>query len=177
MMALWIYCCMACFFPAFAGGQPAQNQPFPQAWTGQWKGLMIWYQGKTRQQSVPMQLHISPGDSADHYNWKMIYGEGGKDSRAYLLKPFDKNRGHWLIDERNSIVLDLFQIGPKLTGSFTVDGNTIVNNYSLRGDSLVIEFYNIQEKPIAVTGGRDSTIPKIKSYGMRSYQYAVLRRS
>ncbi|GAO45276.1 hypothetical protein FPE01S_04_05200 [Flavihumibacter petaseus NBRC 106054] len=137
---------------------------------------MSWFQGKTRQQTVPMQLQIKALDSVDMYLWGMTYGSDKKDNRAYTLKPFDKSRGHWLIDEHNSIVLDLFQIGPKVTGSFTVDGNTIVNSYTLQGDSLVIEFYNIQERPIAITGGKDSTIPKIKSYGMRSYQVAVLRR-
>lgn len=160
----------------FSLAAPQTQQPeFPREWMGKWKGQMTWYQGKQQQQQVAMQLHIQATDSVDQYSWRIIYGEG-KDNRPYTLKAFDKKKGHWLVDEHNSIVLDLFQIGPKLTGSFTVDGNTIVNNYSLAGDSLLVEFYNIQEKPIAITGGRDSTIPKIKSYGMRSYQRAILKK-
>lgn len=152
------------------------NSRFPEKWIGNWKGNMTWYQGKQKQQTVPMQLRIARTDSSDQYAWHLIYGEGTKDSRPYTIKPFDKAKGHWLVDEHNSIVLDLFEIGPRLTGSFTVEGNTIVNTYALEGDSLVVEFYNLQEKAIAVTGGADSTIPKVRSYGVRSYQRAVLRK-
>ncbi|KIC94713.1 hypothetical protein [Flavihumibacter solisilvae] len=149
---------------------------FPGGWVGRWKGTLEWYQGVNKREPVQMELHVLPADSADHYSWRLIYGEGQKDNRPYLLKPFDKSKGHWLIDEKNSIVLDQFFIGGRFFGSFTVGGNTITNSYWLSGDSLVVEFYNIQEKPIAVTGGRDSTVPKVKSYGVRSYQRAVLRR-
>ena len=150
---------------------------FPESWLGKWKGTLDWFQGTTKRQSIDMELHILPGDSADQYNWRMIYGKDQLDNRPYLLKPFDKSRGHWLIDERNSIVLDQFLIGERFCGVFTVSGNTIMNTYTLSGDSLVVEFYNSQEKAIAITGGRDTTIPKVKSYGIRSFQRAVLRRS
>ena len=153
-----------------------QQSGFPTAWFGKWKGEMVWYQGKQKRQTVPMQLLINKTDSIDQYSWHLVYGEGSKDTRPYTIKPFDKKKGHWLVDEHNSIVLDLFEIGPRLTGSFTVEGNTIFKTYSLEGDSLVVEFYNIQEKAIAVTGAADSTIPKVRSYGVRSYQRAVLRR-
>lgn len=149
---------------------------FPKKWLGKWKGTLDWYQGLNKRQSVDMELHILPTDSTDQYSWRIIYGNQQQDNRPYLLKPFDKSRGHWLIDERNSIVLDQFLLGDRFSGSFTVEGNTILNNYWLQGDSLVVEFYNMQEKPIAVTGGGDSTIPKIKSFGMRSFQRAVLGR-
>jgi hypothetical protein len=167
------------FFAAIPFACLAQNEPgnFPKSWLGKWKGTLEWYQGPAKRQSVDMELHILSTDSADQYSWRLIYGKQQTDNRPYILKPFDKSKGHWLIDERNSIVLDQFIIGDHFCGSFTVEGNTILNTYALSGDSLIVEFYNAQEKAIAVTGGRDSTIPKIKSYGIRSYQHAVLKRS
>lgn len=156
--------------------QPKAIREFPGNWVGKWTGTLDWYQGPVKRQSVKMELHILPTDSADQFSWRLIYGQQGKDNRPYLLKPYNKARGHWLIDEGNSIVLDQFLIGDRFCGSFTVDGNTILNTYSLEGDSLVVEFYNFQEKPIAISGGRDSTMPKVKTYGMRSFQRAVLRR-
>lgn len=137
---------------------------------------MTWVQGLQQRTPVPMQLHILPTDSADQYTWRMVYGDNQQDNRPYVLKPFNKSRGHWLIDEQNSIVLDQFLLGNRLCGTFTVDGNTIMNTYELQGDSMVVEFYNFQEKPIVITGGGDSTVPKIKTYGMRSLQRAVLKR-
>jgi hypothetical protein len=171
-----LICSLISVKPSFSIAQQIEKDGFPVGWTGKWKGEMVWYQGKIKQQTIPMQLHVSVTDSTDQYTWRLIYGENEKDNRPYTIKPFDKTKGHWLVDEHNSIVLDLFQIGDRLCGSFTVEGNTIVNNYWLTGDSLQVEFYNIQEKPIAITGGGDSTIPKIKSYGIRSYQRAILRR-
>ena len=157
-------------------GNPTTQPDFPKQWLGKWKGTLNWFQGLQIRQSIDMELHILPADSTDQYSWRIIYGNQQQDNRPYLLKPFDKSRGHWLIDEQNSIILDQFLLGDRFCGSFTVEGNTIMNNYWLSGDSLVVEFYNMQEKPIAVTGGRDSTVPRIKSYGMRSLQRAVLKR-
>lgn len=159
-----------------SAAQPGTTRTFPENWVGKWAGTLDWYQGSVKRQSVKMELHVLPADSTDQYSWRLIYGQQGKDNRPYLLKPFNKARGHWLIDEGNSIVLDQFLIGDRFCGSFTVDGNTILNSYTLEGDSLIVEFYNFQEKPIAVSGGRDSTQPKVKTYGMRSFQRAVLRR-
>ena len=149
---------------------------FPSSWVGKWRGNMTWYQGIQQRQGVQMELHILPADSTDQYTWRIIYGTGGQDNRPYILKPFNKERGHWLIDERNSIVLDQFLIGSRFCGTFTVEGNTIMNCYELQGDSLLVEFYNFQEKPIVITGGGDSTVPKVKTYGMRSHQRAILKR-
>jgi hypothetical protein len=165
------------FSPFLAYTQPAGNKEFPQNWLGKWKGTLDWYQGTNKRQSVNMELHILSGDSTDQYSWRLIYGDKQQDNRPYILKPFDKSKGHWLIDERNSIILDQFLVGDRFCGSFTVAGNTILNTYYLSGDSLLVEFYNVQEKPIAISGGRDSTLPKVKSYGVRSYQRAMLKRS
>jgi hypothetical protein len=156
-------------------GQSAEKS-FPASWVGKWKGTLTWYQGQQQRQDVPMELHILPGDSTDHYNWHIIYGTNQQDKRAYMLKPFNKQRGHWLIDELNSIVLDHFLIGDRLCATFSVGGNTILNNFQVRGDSMMVEFYNYLEKPIVITGGGDTTIPKVKTYGIRSHQFGVLHR-
>ena len=167
------------FLSTLSGAAFAQNTAnnFPKLWLGKWKGMLDWYQGPVKRQSVEMELHILPTDSTDQYSWRLIYGKQQKDNRPYILKPYDKSKGHWLIDELNTIVLDQFLVGDRFCGSFTVEGNTILNTYTLSGDSLIVEFFNAQEKAIAVTGGRDSTIPKVKTYGIRSFQRAVLKRA
>jgi hypothetical protein len=160
----------------FAQKKATGSASFPNSWVGKWKGNMTWFQGLQQRQGVQMELHILPADSTDQYTWRIIYGTGGQDNRPYILKPFNKERGHWLIDERNSIVLDQFLIGSRFCGTFTVEGNTSMNCYELQGDSILVEFYNFQEKPIVITGGGDSTVPKVKTYGMRSHQRAILKR-
>lgn len=160
----------------FCQKQQSTKTSFPDNWVGKWKGTLTWFQGLQQRSPVPMELHILPGDSTDQYSWRIIYGTNQQDNRPYILKPFNKERGHWLIDELNSIVLDHFLIGDRLCGTFSVEGNTILNNYRVVGDSMMVEFYNYQEKPIVITGGADTTVPKIKTYGMRSHQQAILHR-
>jgi hypothetical protein len=147
---------------------------FPQSWTGNWKGTMLWYQGNKPAQKVPMELRIQKGDSADTYTWQIIYGKAQEDNRPYLLIPKDTATGHWAIDERNGIVLDQYMIGNRFCGAFTVEKSTIVNNYWIENGELNIEFYSIGAKPIATTGKGNEDAPFVDSYRVGSYQRAVL---
>lgn len=123
-----------------------------------------------------MQLIIHPADSANtYYTWQIIYGNKGEDNRPYILKPVDTAKGHWQVDERNGIVLDQYFIGNRLSGAFTVQTSTIVNNYWREGANLVAEFYSIAAKPVATTGQGTNDSPKVDSYAIKSYQRAVLR--
>ena len=156
----------------------AGAQRFPHAFTGHWQGQLHWYKpGSTTPQVVPMQLVVQPADTAGHFTWQLMYGAGGKDNRPYLLKPVDTARGHWVIDERNGIVLDSYWIGNQFSSAFTVGGTTIVNNFSLQGDSLLVEFRSFGAKPIAITGGTEKEVPPVDSYNMRSYQKAILQKA
>jgi hypothetical protein len=82
-----------------------------------------------------------------------------------------------VIDELNGIVLDQYWVGNKFCGAFTVMGNTIVNNYWMENDKLMIEFYSIEANPIATTGKGTEESPSVESYSIRSYQKAVLHRT
>ena len=82
-----------------------------------------------------------------------------------------------MIDENNGIVLDQYWIGNKFCGAFTVMGNTIVNNYWMENDKLMVEFYGIGAKPIATTGKGTEESPAVDSYKIGSYQKAILQRT
>jgi len=124
-----------------------------------------------------MELRIQPGDSTGNYTWHLIYGTAKEDSRPYLLKVKGIIKGHWVIDELNGIVLDQYWICNKLCGAFTVMGNTIVNNYWMENDKLMVEFYSMGAKPIATTGNGTEESPSVDSYNVGSYQKAVLLRT
>lgn len=154
-----------------------QSTNFPQSWAGNWKGELEWYKtGKTDPQKVNMELRIQPGDSTGNYTWQIIYGSAAEDNRPYLLKAKDAAKGHWVIDELNGIVLDQFLVGNKFCGAFTVMGNTIINNYWMEGDKLMVEFFNFPAKPITTTGSGTEESPSVDSYKVSSYQKAVLQR-
>lgn len=157
----------------------AQLPAFPEGWQGQWTGTMHWFPaGATEPKLVPMALHIIRADSADQlrYTWQLQYGEAADDNRPYFLVPVDSSKGHWLIDEKNGIALDQFWLGNRLSGAFTVGSSTLLNSYSLAGDSLLVEFYSMPTAPIRDSGNGTDESPAVKSYRISGYQRAILRR-
>jgi hypothetical protein len=161
-------------FVITAAAQPA----FPQSWVGNWKGELLWYKGNAAvPQKIKMELDIQTADSSNRWTWRLAYGSPSLDSRPYTLVPKDTATGHWVIDEHNGILLDQYWIAGKLCGSFTVQNNTITNSYYMDGDKLVVEFYSMSAKPVAVSGQATETSPAVDSYKMNSYQKAVLYRT
>lgn len=151
---------------------------FPQDFIGHWKGTLQWNQaGKKEPQQVVMQLIISPvTDSAGQYHWNLVYGDVAKDNRPYVLKPIDSTAGHWVIDERNGIILDQYWIGSRLSGTFTVVNSTILNCYWIENGQLHLEFFSYGAKPIATTGKGNDESPSVDSYAMKGFQKAILNK-
>lgn len=157
-----------------AHGQP---DTFPEGWTGTWRGELQWLKaGSSQPQKVVMTIQIKPGDSAGVYLWHLQYGADGSDSRPYILKPVDSSKGHWVIDERNGIVLDQFLLRNRLCGGFTVQNSTLINSYELEGGKLKVEYYTLAAKPLNTTGAGTEESPRVDSYRVSSYQYALLER-
>lgn len=158
-------------------GWRLQAQDFPKGWIGNWQGEGKWYKpGSDTPQSYKMQLRIQPAAMPGQYTWHIIYGEGGKDDRPYLLKPVDTARGHWQVDENNGIVIDEFYIGGRLTCTFAVMNSTITSSAWREGEKLIVEFYTVSSNPLATTGKGTEESPLVKSYRFLSYQRAELRR-
>jgi hypothetical protein len=150
---------------------------FPESWVGNWKGELQWFRtGITEPQKVNMELRIQKGDSAGNYTWHLVYGSVSEDSRPYVLKAKDAVKGHWVIDELNGIILDQFWVANKFCGAFTVQNSTIVNNYWVEDDKLMIEFYSLGAKPLVTTGLGTEESPKVDSYRVGGYQKAILSR-
>lgn len=155
----------------------AQQKEFPESWKGNWKGELHWYKtGASAPQVVSMELRIQPADTAGQYTWQLIYGAAAEDNRPYLLKPVDPAKGHWMVDEKNGILLDQFWVAGKLCGAFTVQQSTIINKYWMEGDKLNIEFLTIRSAPLTTSGADTPESPKVDSYRVGGYQLAILQR-
>ena len=156
----------------------AQSDDFPKSWTGNWKGELSWYSGNSKEpRKVNMEIRITALDSVNMYSWQIIYGSVTEDNRPYILKAIDPDKGYWVIDEKNGIVLDQYRIGDRFIGSFSVQKSTIVNSYRMEKDSMVVEFYSYSSAPVSTTGNGTDDSPKVDSYRVGSFQKAVLYRS
>lgn len=147
------------------------------AFAGQWKGKLQWMVAGKPTKDFTMQLIIQPADTAGQYTWQIIYGDSGKvDNRPYLLKPVDTAKGHWVVDERDGIVLDSYLHGNSFHGAFTVMGNTIVDSYTVNGDEMRVEFISIKLDQKNTSGKGTDETPFVDSYKITGYQVGVLKR-
>ena len=149
---------------------------FPKCFIGNWKGELQWMVNGKPTQTFTMQLRIQPTDSANKYTWQIIYGDDNKDNRPYILKTVDTAKGHWIVDENDGIILDSYVHGNCLHGAFTVQNNTIVDNYCVEGNTMQVEFFSIKLADKKQSGKGTAETPFVDSYKISSYQKGVLKK-
>jgi len=154
----------------------AQTNSFPADFIGHWKGKIQWMVAGKPTTEFSAQLNIEPADTAGQYTWTIIYGDDQKDIRPYLLKPLDTAKGHWVVDERDGIVLDSYVHGNNIHGAFTVQGTTLVDNYSVENGKLTIEFFTIKLDQKTSSGKGTEETPFVNSYPIVVYHKGVLTK-
>ncbi len=106
------------------------NLNFPDDWLGFWEGDLHIYDEMGLQQSLPMALDNSITGVKGQFTWAIIYGTDSiAGRRDYLLKEVDKNKGHYMVDEKNGILLDAYLIDNELVSVFEVMGNSLTSTY------------------------------------------------
>lgn len=173
-----------CIFPVWGQteGDTSPKEPvsFPEGWVGIWKGDLNIFNQYGYQQSLPMQLHILPLDSAGQYTWTIIYGadlESGR--RPYVLNTIDAEKGHYEIDERNSIAMEAYFLDNKLFNRFTVMENLLLSSTEMRDGHLVFEIISGSLVPASRTGDTvvdGEKIPPVATLPVTVLQRAVLTR-
>jgi hypothetical protein len=153
----------------------AQPSSFPDSFVGNWKGMLTWNRPGKQPQEFTMRLNIQPVDSG-RYTWQIVYGDNQQDNRPYLLMPVDTAKGHWQVDERNTIMLDSYVIGNVFSSVFSVSGSTIVSKYELTKEGLLVSFTTFATKAVTTTGGTSTEVPPVDSYKILGLQQGLLKR-
>jgi hypothetical protein len=153
----------------------AQNkQSFNEnEWLGNWKGtLEILMAGKYN--TVPMELTISKTDTPDKYGWKTSYGEGTSTlEKKYYLYVKDAERGEWILDEDNSILIDFFYGDNQFHSVFETQNILLTSRYVLKNDKISVEVLSAQKERQSKSGkGKDEVI----SYPVYVIQKAELAK-
>lgn len=176
----FIFVPMRIFLTVFASlllfSVKAQQPVFPASFTGKWKGKLQWAVAGKPTREFTMQLNILPADTAGQYTWQIIYGDDNKDNRPYLLKPADSSSNHWVIDERDGIILDSYVHGNCLQGAFTVNQNTIIDNYCIENGRMRVEFFTVKLGDKKQSGKGTEDVPFVNSYRIGGYQWGILEK-
>ncbi len=150
-------------------------------WLGKWEGQLEIFNHTGLTQTVPMAIHHFKTDTLDTYGWFLIYGEDEEaGTRPYFLKVIDENKGHYQIDEKNSILINEYMIGNKMISNFEVMGTLISTVYTLQenGDIIFEIIFSMTDQP-TITGDQifnEEEIPKVNSYLVGGYQKAILKK-
>ncbi len=144
----------------------AVASPFPQGWVGRWVGEMS-VTGVPGTDKVGVELDIQPRGQGK-YSWSLRYQ--GQPERPYELLPVDPSRGHYLVDEKNGILIDSYYQDGVLISQFEVGRNRITARYELEGDQLKLEMQSFGKKPVRESAHGVSAFP------LGSLQRATLRK-
>ena len=116
-----------------------------------------------------MSLTISPNDSS--WDYTLIYDRPNAeqlDQRNYTLIVVDESKGHYAIDEHNSILLDGYLYGNCFYSPFGGMNTELVMRVCREGpQELSYEITSAHAEPTRVSGGEvigNDTIISINSY-------------
>lgn len=152
------------------------NQSFPEEWTGHWSGILNIHSTKGNNQSVPMSLQISPIEK-DRWSWIITYGEGEKaDIRKYELLATDPEKGIYMLDEKNSIMIDFYLEDNTFHSLFSVQQNLLESAYELRDEKIYFSIVVYDLAQPTQTGG-ENDIPLVTAHKVKSVQKAVLEKA
>ncbi len=152
---------------------------FPDDWVGEYQGNLDIFSVDSIKRTFNMKLSIiKKTDSM--YSWVIEYDiNGKKDIRPYELLVVDKQTGHYLIDEKNSIKIDGFYRYKTFNSLFKVMGNYIVSSYEKKKDSIIFEILSASDKNKTITGNgihNGEDIPEVTTNFITGRQKAVLVR-
>ena len=151
---------------------------FPLDWLGYWEGDLKIYNDTGLSMNIAMALDLDTLSGDSLLQWTLIYDlDGNKDERKYFLKPVERNKGHWVTDEDNSIMLDGFVLDNGYYTSFEVGSNRIETAYILSGEEMIFENRVTQSDTLRVSGETTQDgekIPSVRSYRVSGLQKAKL---
>ena len=109
------------------------------------------------------------------YTWKLRYiTEEKTDIRDYMLIPTDSANNHFIIDEKNTILLDTYWLDDGLYSMFDVGESRLITSNTLLNDSTMLAEILIFETKVYRKSGEAEDMPEVLSYRLKSKQKTVL---
>jgi hypothetical protein len=142
-------------------------------------GSLQIFSHKGKVNEIPMSLEINPITGSANYTWSIVYGEIETGLRPYELITVDSSKGHFLIDEKNSIRIEAYFIREKLVQWFKVQQSQLMVTVEKKGEELIWELFAGSSEPASTTGGakiEEDEIPLVNAYPISTIQVAVLKR-
>lgn len=138
---------------AAAAGAQAQTDPLA-SWAGTWQGACELSPPYAGAASFDASLNIVP-TLGGRYDWQIIYEASGslpRSVRNYEMVPVDALIGHFVLDEKNGLLLDSFIAGRAVRTYIAIGGNRIPGLYLLLSErEMLIDLPLFAQAPIRNT--------------------------
>lgn len=105
-----------------------------------------------------------------------LYFQWQRKFRDYQLKLVDASKGHYMVDENNSILIDTYYRNGILTSFFEVEKSFIISEYKKVGAEIHFDIISAKNSP-NLSGNQQvdgETIPEVLSFPVNGRQEAVL---
>lgn len=162
---------------ALVPADAAVNPGLPVDWHGRWTGTLKITPVEGKEQETPMELTIEPIKDSKNFRWRIVYGEGKKQPvRDYELIPQEK-ANHFVIDEKNGLLIDAWLVDRVLHSQFQVGDSLIPVRYERIGDLLRFSLTVSSTKDpreSKLTGKDDFSV---RAYKLQSFHVAELRKA
>jgi len=125
---------------------------------------------------VPMEFHLLPTDTEGAYKYTLVYGQGKeRQERKYHLLEKDREKGLYVVDEKNGIVLDDKVVGNRMYSLFEVNDSLLTTFITFYRDHMVFEIVFAPRQMANETfATADST--RVLSYPISTVQRAILQK-
>jgi hypothetical protein len=146
---------------------------FPEDYLGIYKGKLE-IDNPRGKQSIDMEFHLKATDSSHVFNYTLVYVINGKPSpRNYTLKVVDKEKGLFVVDENNGIILDAKYVNNTLYSVFEVQGSLLITTERFFDDYMIFEIVVMgKENKKTTLATEDNT--EVISYPISTTQTAKL---
>ena len=156
------------------------SEVFPDDWLGYWEGEVEIHDVNGMKQKIPIALDHQKTDTLGTYLWAIIYGEDPiAGRRQYYLKEIPNDPGHYIVDEKNTIILDHYFINGHLYSQFEVMGTHITSIMYKDGDAIHFDIISSDFEAVRITGDSmylEEKIPEVKSFKTKRLQTSILRK-
>lgn len=172
-----IFLFIFCVSIIFSQSTISLTKDLPNAYLGSWYGNLNIENAKGKLYSIQMELHISKTDTANRWNYTIVYvTPERRDERKYALIKVDSLPGLYQVDENNGIFINEVQIGNKMFQRFQVEQSMLIGITTYEKNKIIWEMISDNKEIFTQSGYGNAEIPYVYSFMPSNYQSAVLTK-
>jgi hypothetical protein len=158
---------------ALASSDAPAHPGLPVEWHGRWTGTLKITPVAGDAQETSMEMVIVPIKDSKNYRWQIFYRKG--PTRKYELIPQGK-AGHFVIDEKNGLLIDAQLVGSTVDSHFQVDESLIPVWYERNGDTMRFSL-TVSTTKDAGTSKVENGKFETKAFKLQSVHVAELKKT